>query len=117
MTNRARFNQPEEPQDAAGFNEMGNRYSRNGVYEQAIESYSKAIEMEATFAEAYFNRGVSHYEMGLYDEAIDDLTRAIDLNPTDDNYYGRRALVYLFNDQLDLAQADQDKCDELRQMS
>ena len=117
MTSRPRFNPPEEPHDAAGFNEMGNRYSRNGVYEQAIENYSKAIELEETFAEAYFNRGVSNYELGLYQEAIADLTRAIDLNPTDDNYYGRRALAYLFNDQMDLAQADQDKCDELRQMS
>jgi hypothetical protein len=52
--------------------------------------------------------------LGLFQKSIDDLTRAIDLNPTDDNYYGRRSLAYLFNDQLDLAKADQDKCEELR---
>ena len=50
----------------------------------------------------------------MYAESIADLTRAIELNPTDDNYYGRRSLAYLFNDQLDLAQADSDRCDELR---
>ncbi len=111
---RPRFNQPAEPEDAAGFNDMGNRYSRNGVYDQAIEHYTKAIEMDGGFADAYFNRGVSHYELGLYGQAIADLTRAIELNPTDDNYYGRRSLAYLFNDQLDLAQADSDRCDELR---
>ena len=36
------------------------------------------------------------------------------LNPNDDNYYGRRSLAYLFADQPELAQADQDRCDELR---
>ena len=36
------------------------------------------------------------------------------LNPEDDNYYGRRSLAYLFNDQPDLAAIDQDMCDELR---
>jgi tetratricopeptide (TPR) repeat protein len=111
---RPRFNQPEEPQDAAGFNDRGNRYSRNGVYEQAIQDYTQAIALDASFAEAYFNRGVSYYELGRYQEAIADLTRAIALNPLDDNYYSRRSLAYLFSDQLDLAQADQDKCEELR---
>ena len=111
---RSRYNQPEEPKDAQGFVDRGNRYSRNGVYEQAIKDYTRAIELDGAFAEAYFNRGVSHYELGLYEEAIVDLTRAIELNPQDDNYYSRRSLAYLFNDQLDLAQADQDRCEELR---
>ena len=111
---RPKFKQPEEPEDAAGFNDRGNRYSRNGVYQQAIDDYSKAIELDENFAEAYFNRGVSHYEQGLYQQAIDDLTLAIDLTPTDDNYYGRRSLAYLFADQLELAEADQNRCDELR---
>ena len=102
------------PQDAAGFNDRGNRYSRNGVYEQAIQDYTQAIELDASFAEAFFNRGVSYYELGRYREAIADLTRAIDLNPKDDNYYSRRSLAYLFDDQLELAQADQDICEELR---
>ena len=46
----SRFNPPPEPTDAAGFNDMGNRYSRNGVYDQAIENYTRAIELDGTFA-------------------------------------------------------------------
>ena len=49
---KPKFQQPEEPKDAAGFNDRGNRYSRNGVYQQAIEDYSKAIELDQNFAEA-----------------------------------------------------------------
>ncbi len=114
---RSNFNQPEEPADAPGFNQRGDRYSRNGVYEQAIENYTRAIELDEAFAEAYFNRGVSYYELGRYQDAITDLSQAIRLNPTDDNYYSRRSLAYLFADQLELAQSDQDRCDELRNFS
>ena len=70
--------------------------------------------MDPAFAEAYFNRGVSYYELNRYEEAIEDLTRAIELNPEDDTYYGRRSLAYLFTDQLDKAQQDEDRCEELR---
>ena len=114
---RSNFKRPEEPVDAPGFNQRGNRYSRNGVYEQAIEDYTRAIELDAAFAEAYFNRGVSYYEVGRYQEAITDLSQAIRLDPADDNYYSRRSLAYLFADQPELAQADQDRCDELRNSS
>ena len=104
----------EEPQNATGFHARGNRYSRNGAYERAIEDYSRAIEMDGEFAEAYYDRGFSFYEVGLYEEAIADLTRAIELNPEAAHYYGQRSLVYLFTDRLDLAEADQETSDALR---
>ena len=104
----------EEPTDATGFVDRGNRYSRNGVYGKAIEDYTKALELDQDHPEAYYNRGCSWYEVGRYDDAIADLTRAIELNPTADYYYGQRAMIYLFDDQPELSQADQDKCEELR---
>jgi tetratricopeptide (TPR) repeat protein len=104
----------EEPADAAGFHSRGNRYSRNGAYERAIEDYNRAIELDGAFAEAYYDRGFSLYELGLYDEAITDLTQAIELNPEADHYYGQRSLVYLFIDRIDLAQLDQEMSDTLR---
>lgn len=110
----SRLNQQNEPENAQDFVQRGNRYSRNGVYEKAVADYTQAIELDQTFADAYFNRGVSYYELNLYDEAITDFTAAIELDPNDDNFYSRRSLAYLFTDQLDLAQADQDQCEALR---
>jgi tetratricopeptide (TPR) repeat protein len=104
----------EEPTDAAGYVDRGNRYSRNAVYQRALEDYTTAIELDAEFAEAYYNRGCSYYEIGDYDKSIADLTRAIEIDPGADEYYGQRSMVYLFNDQPDLAQADQDESDALR---
>ena len=105
---------PEEPVDAQGFHSRGNRYSRNGSYERAIEDYNRAIELDGAFAEAYYDRGFSFYEVGLYEEAIADLTRAIELDPEAAHYYGQRSLVYLFTDRLDLAQADEEMSDAIR---
>ena len=104
----------EEPTDAAGFVDRGGRYGRNGVYGKAIEDFTKALELDPEHAEAYYNRGCSWYEVGKYDDAIADLTQAIKLDPLADHYYGQRAVVYLFDDQHELSQADQDKCEELR---
>ncbi|MDA0263330.1 MAG: tetratricopeptide repeat protein [Chloroflexi bacterium] len=104
----------EEPADAAGFIDRGNRYGRNGVYHRAIEDYTKAIELDPGSVDAYYCRGCSWYEVGKYNDAIADLSRAIELDPTADFAYGQRAVVYLFDDQPELAQADQDRSDELR---
>ena len=104
----------EEPTDSAGFLDRGNRFSRNGVYGKAIADYNKALELDPDFAEAYYHRGCSWYEVGKFDDAIADLTRAIECDPMADHYYGQRALVYVFDDQHELAQADQDKSEELR---
>ena len=112
-TKRGRKQEP-EPEDALGYNERGNRYSRSGVYGKAIKDYTSAIELDAAFAEAYFNRGGSYYEVGLNEQAIADLTKAIELDPKDDRFYGWRSLAYLFNDQPDLAQADEEMCQEMR---
>lgn len=105
---------PPEPVDANGFHERGNLRSRNGSYELAISDYGKAIEMEPGFAEAHYNRGSSFYELGSYEESIADLTRAIDLNPADARYYRQRSLVYLFTDRMELAEADEEMCEVLR---
>ena len=105
---------PPEPTDANGFHDRGTRHSRNGSYALASADYSKAIEIEPAFAEAHYNRGYSFYELNRYEEAITDLTRAIELNPNDARYYGQRSLVYIFADRMDLAQADDEMCDDLR---
>jgi tetratricopeptide (TPR) repeat protein len=104
----------EEPTDAVGYLDRGNRYSRNAVYDRAIDDYTTAISMDPELAEAFYSRGCSYYEIGRYDDSIADLTRAIEINPSADAYYGQRSVVHLFNDQPELAQEDQDQSDALR---
>ena len=112
MNQRRIPTRPPEPVDADGFHNRGNRHGRNGSYEMAIADYNKAIEMDA-----YYNRGISFYEIERFDDSIADLTRAIDLNPDADHYYAQRSLAYLFTDRMELAQADEDMCEEIRTRS
>ena len=39
---------------------------------------------------------------------------AIELNPNDARYYRQRSLIYLFTDRMELAEADEEMCEELR---
>jgi tetratricopeptide (TPR) repeat protein len=42
--------------DAATYNSMGNGHRQLGHHDEALECYTKAIEIDADFAEAHFNR-------------------------------------------------------------
>lgn len=52
---------------------------RAGRQEEAIALYSKAIEADPTFAEAYHNRGLSYAEMYDFDHAEADLKKVKEL--------------------------------------
>ncbi len=49
--------------------------------EDKIRLYSKAIELNPDYSEAYNNRGVAYRKKGEYDRAILDFDKAIELNP------------------------------------
>ncbi len=52
------------------------------VYPKALADYTKAIQLDPQYANAYNNRGLAHYHSKAYDKAIADFTRAIQLKPT-----------------------------------
>lgn len=51
-------------------------------YQGAIEAYTKAIEIDPRFYEAWYNRGISKGELLDYKSAISDFTTAIEINPS-----------------------------------
>ena len=51
------------------------------VYDVAIDYYSKAIAIEPTYLEAYYNRGLCYEESKEYKLAEEDLREALKLNP------------------------------------
>ena len=50
-------------------------------YDSAIRDYTKAIELDPKFVDAYNNRGLSYDNKKEYDSAIRDYTKAIELDP------------------------------------
>ena len=60
-------------------------------YEKSMPCYTKAIELDANFAEAYTNRGcVLAYNFKCPKAAIVDYTKAIELDPQDETAYKYR---------------------------
>lgn len=50
-------------------------------YAGALEHFSKAIEIDPSFAEAYNQRGIAHYLLEHYDESVADCQKTVDLMP------------------------------------
>ena len=83
--------------EAAIHNNHGLAYRDEGDYDRAIESFTKAIELNPNYAEAYNNRGNAYRDNGNFDRAIADYTKAIELKPDfveaynhrDDAYYAK----------------------------
>ena len=60
-----------------GYEAMG-----EGDYSQAVEDFTKVIELEKSSA-AYYNRGISKYDLDDIPGALSDLYRSLELDPED----------------------------------
>jgi len=58
------------------FYTRGYAYAELNKYEQAIEDFSKAIELNPALAKAYSNRGIAYSEIHRYEESARDLKKA-----------------------------------------
>jgi tetratricopeptide (TPR) repeat protein len=73
-------------QTAAEYFQKAYELQMQGEYQQAIELYSRSIEMFAT-AEAYTFRGWTYSFLGDYERAIAECLQAIELDPEFGNPY------------------------------
>ncbi len=86
----------------------GKDYYINGNYDQAIESFTKAIKLNNNLADAYLGRGHAYAvkpdpDLSL---AISDFDHAIKINPLEGSAFTGRGLAYARQGKLDLAIAD-----------
>ena len=93
-------------QEAAIHNNRGLAYRDEGDYDRAIESFTKAIELNPNYAVAYNNRGDVYRENGNFDRAIADYTKAIELKPDFVEAYNHRDDAYYAKGDYDRAIAE-----------
>lgn len=64
---------------------------REGEYEQALEDYSRAVDLVPDLGAAFLNEGAAHIYQKNFESALQPLNRAIELNSTDifAAYYNR----------------------------
>jgi tetratricopeptide (TPR) repeat protein len=65
---------------ASGLFELGNRLFRQDDLDRAESLYTKAIEFDSSYCQAYYNKGVVAYEQGDYAEAGFHFRQAIECN-------------------------------------
>jgi len=100
--------------------EEGSDLMEEGQYEQAIEEFSKAIEIDPESFSAYCLRAEAYYEIEQYDKAVADYTKAIEVYPESGwkhpkyaNAHYDRGNVYYYMEEYDKAIADYTKAIEI----
>ena len=94
---------------ARAWNSVGYLLSEEEEKEEAISAYNKAIEIEADYADAYYNRGKQKAKSGQYLDAIEDLDKAINLNFDEAKVYVVRGVARFELGERDDAFTDFDK--------
>ena len=61
---------------------------------QKVIYYSKSIELDPEFADAYNNRGAAYGKLGNHNTAIRDFSKAIEIDPRDAKAYYNRGGAY-----------------------
>ncbi|MBN1363321.1 MAG: tetratricopeptide repeat protein [Syntrophaceae bacterium] len=61
--------------------EIGCKASDTEQWNEAIDAFNKAIELNPDDIDSYYKRGFVFYELGNFEQAIKDCDRAIEINP------------------------------------
>ena len=52
-----------------------------GRYEDALQDYDRALEIDPNLANGYINRGSAYSHLGQYEKAIADYEKGLELDP------------------------------------
>ena len=81
-TEQDRYNKAVNKLRAAEWVEKGWSLVGTSKWQEAIESFTKAIQLEPTYVSAYAGRGAAYLYLKDYQQVIKDLDRAIGINPS-----------------------------------
>lgn len=92
-------------QPAYVFHEKGQKLFNDKKYTEAIVQFDLAIKADATYFEAYLDRGRANVELGKTDLAMADFSKTISLNPkyAPGYFYRAKLNAQLGNDQPAIA--------------
>lgn len=68
---------------------------KGGDYEDAIECYDKALNLNLNYSEAWNNKGIALGHLGRHDEAIECFDKAIKLDKNLTEAYGNKGIVLI----------------------
>jgi tetratricopeptide (TPR) repeat protein len=98
--------------DAAGYARRGSASTSRRDYGTAIADLTKAIELDPTQADFFYERGTAYEAQGQTDKALGDFSQAIKLKPDDVPALMARAELHAHrNDPADTVRPDLDAAD------
>ena len=98
---------------AQAYNNRGVVLAQQGRREEALQDFSRAVDLNPNDPQAFFNRGQTLAKEEKLHEAVNDLSRAIVLKPEYGKAYNLRAVAYYHLKEYDKAWADVRKAEEL----
>lgn len=99
---------PAQLKTSRDFFESGNYYYDIGNCRQAVVQYSKAIQLDPDFAQAYNNRAYTNMRMRNYKDALPDLDKAISIKPDYVSALMNRGDIYNYYYAIDRKKAIED---------
>lgn len=81
--------------------EQGNAALQAGKFDEAIDCYTKAINLDASNHVLFSNRSAAYHKAGRLDEALADADQTIKINPTWPKGYSRRGAALFALEKLE----------------
>ncbi|MBU2567173.1 MAG: tetratricopeptide repeat protein [Elusimicrobia bacterium] len=82
---------------------LGNIYREGQSYEQAIDSYKKAIQYYPLYSKAYNNIGLTCVDMGNPDTGLEYIKQAINIDPKNAEAYNNLGNIYFLKGEYNQA--------------
>ena len=108
---------PHPARDANKFYRQGRDWSEQENFEQAVQAFDQALQIDPTQALALNARGYARLRLRNYQGAIDDCSQAIRLNPGYTNAYLNRSAAKRAMGDMAGARDDQHHATELESVA
>lgn len=90
-----------DPDYVPGYMLRGAVLAQQRLLEEAVDDYTRAIQLDSSLIEAYNNRGVLYMSLGEYDKAEADFAQTLEINPDFIEGYNNQAILSALNEDVD----------------
>jgi tetratricopeptide (TPR) repeat protein len=105
-----------DPSDGRTFTNRGMLHEKTGNFSMAIEDHQKAILLDSSSPEAYYNLGAAYARRGMFPQALAALDNSISVNPTA-AAYTNRGVVHALSGMPEHALEDLNKAIDLDRLN